>query len=236
MKVFEKHWLVRQASWILAALIILLGVSVYCYWNEPEGSKLAPLLGGVATGLLLVIVQYMFSWHEHIERGRLRLLGLKNVLKNKVDIEYYGQLIKGAKKRIDLMGSTGSRFLRDFADSQGSHDEAKYLLEAMGRGVKVRLLLPEAEQLFTDESKASAKQVEEKLMELNKREEFECRFFKHPPIHSIFRADNDLLVGPFFPNLESRNTPALHVRDDAILSERYIEYFEQEWYQCSPIE
>jgi hypothetical protein len=234
MRLFERSWLLRQAVWVLVFLIVALGIAVCWYWNQPEGSKLTPLLGGVATGLLLVIVQYMFSWYEHIERDRLRLLGLKNVLKNKVDIGYYGKLIKKAKKRINLMGSTGSRFLNDFADDNGSHDEAKYLLEALGRGVKVRILLPNPKFLLDDESKSKAIQISERLRILSEQENFECRFFNHSPIHSIFHADNELLVGPFFPDLESRNTPALHVRDDAVLSDRYIEYFENEWGRCAP--
>lgn len=234
MKIFERYWLLSQATWVSGFMVLVLGVLTWYYWNEPEGSKLAPLFGGLATGLLLVIVQYMFSWKEHIERDRLRLLGLKKVLENKVDREYYGQLIKRANKRIDLMGSTGSRFLKDFADENGSHKESQYLFEAIGRGVAVRVLLPNPECLLNEESKLNAMQIAEKLDRLNSHENFECRFFNHPPIHSIFYADKELLVGPFFPDLESRNTPALHVKDDAVLSERYIEYFENEWEQCSP--
>ncbi len=232
MSVFSSTWLIKRAHVILYTMIIALCVLLYFFWGEESSSKIAPLLGGIATGLFLVIIQFMFSWEEHIERDRLRLLGLKNVLENKRDRAYYGRLIKKANRNIDLMGKTGSHFLEDFADQNGTHPEAKVLLDALGRGVRVRFLLPNPSQL-SERKRTQSNHTAERLKELqNSHSGFSYRYFNHSEGHSIFVADNDVIIGPFFPDLESMNTPALHVRHDAILTERYLEYFKEEWDRC----
>lgn len=226
MKIFNAVWLINQAKVILFLMIFILSLTLYFFWNEPQESKLAALLGGVSTGLFLVIIQFMFSWAEYKERDRFRLLGLKNVLKHKKDRVYYGQLIKKARERIDLMGKTSRHFIEDFANKDGSHEETKFLLEALGRGVNVRFLL-------------SAKVVNEnpetfeQICKLNNDyENFSFRLFSYTECHSIFVADKDVIFGPFFPNIKSMDTPALHVSSDADLSKRYLEYFEETWKTC----
>jgi hypothetical protein len=231
MRIFDTVWLVSKAKIILYAMIVMLLLALYFYWDGPKESKLTTLLGGVSTGLILVIIQFMFSWNDYKERDKFRLLGLKNVLEHKKDRTYYGKLIHDARERIDLMGKTSSHFIEDFANDGGAHKEAKFLLEALGRGVKVRFLLPE-----TAKSEKNSDTISEVETLARKHNNFLYRFFDYTECHSIFAADNDVIIGPFFPGIKSMDTPALHVRHDAVLSKRYLEYFEETWENCAPID
>lgn len=229
MRMFGSNWLVHKATVILLLMIGALSVALIFYWNGPQESKLTSLLGGVVVGLALVIVQFMFSWDEYKERDKFRLLGLKKVLEHKKDRLYYGGLISGARTRIDLMGKTGRHFLEDFANKDGADKEARLLLEALGRNVTVRILLPKSAK-----SGENGKTTEQLSALAKKYANFQYRFFEHDECHSIFVADTDLVIGPFFPGVRSMDTPALHVRDDAELSKRYLDYFNEVWKNCTP--
>lgn len=227
MKIFTTIWFVSKAKAILWLMVVTLAILLYFYWGGKEEDKLTTLLGGVSVGFLLAIIQFMFSWDEYKERDKLRLLGLKKVLEDKNDRVYYGTLISKAKKKIDLMGKTGHHFMEDFANDGGQYKEAKVFLEALGRGVIVRFLLPEAAR--NENNQATISYIEELT---NQYDDFECRYFKHPECHSIFVADNDVIIGPFFPGARSLNTPALHVGNDAELPKCYLKYFDEVWEAC----
>jgi len=227
MKIFSSAWLVGKATVILYVMITVLFILLYNYWAGVEGSKVTALLGGISTGLFLVIIQFMFSWDEHVERDKLRLLGLKKVLEHKKDKQYYGELISNTRNRIDLMGKTGHHFLEDFANKGGADKEATVLLAALSRGVIVRFLLPETAK------NAQNKETMSLINDLSaKYDNFSCQFFEPPECHSIFVADEDVIIGPFFPGVKSMNTPALHVEHDAVLSKCYLEYFNELWKKC----
>ena len=226
MKIFSTVWLVRKAPVILILMMIALCIALFFFWNGEKTDKITVLLAGVSTGLFLVIIQFIFSWDEYRERDRLRLLGLRKVLENKKDREYYGELIANAKRTIDLMGKTGNHFLEDFANEGGTDKEAKVLLEVLARGVKVRFLLSEATNGQRNEDTV---RMITKLSE--KYSDFSCRYFESPGCHSIFVADDDVIIGPYFPKTKSMNTPALHVRRGTVLSECYLRYFNSIWEQ-----
>lgn len=229
MKIFSTVWLVKKANVILYGMIALLFITFFFYFDGAPNDKITMILGGVTTGLFLVIIQFMFSWDEYKERDKLRLLGLKKVLEHKNDKVYYGALISGAERRIDLMGKTGHHFMEDFANEGGSYKEAKVFLEALGRGVKVRFLLPASAR---NENNSGTISYIETL--IKKYKNFSCRYFNHAECHSIFVADNDVIIGPFFPGARSLNTPALHVGHDAELPRCYLKYFDEVWDKCAP--
>lgn len=229
MKIFNAVWWVSKAKVVLFIMIAVLIATLSLFFDGAQGNKMTALFGGFSTGLFLVIIQFMFSWGEHKERDKLRLLGLKKVLKNKKDRAYYGKLIGGAKRSVDLMGKTGCHFLEDFANTGGSDKEAKVLLKALGEGVRVRFLLPETAKGPKNEDTTQHIEI------LNSEyKNFSCRYFPAPECHSIFVADDDVIIGPFFPGARSMNTPALHVRRDATLSKCYLDYFDEVWDKCAP--
>jgi len=232
MKRFSRPWWRSHTIAICVCIILTIVILSVAYFRTGQGDKIAPLIGGLLTGLILVFIQYLFSWHEHIERENFRLLGLKRVLKHKRDPKFYGQLIKGSKKRIYLMGRTARHFLEDFANTNGAHKEANFLLEALGRNVEVRFILPHPDHLSED-SKSDGQDSGRSLAELaSKFTCFRYKYLRHQAYHSVFVADDNVIIGPYFPELASMDTPALHLKSSANIPQKYLEYFQQEWDQC----
>lgn len=128
------------------------------------------------------------------------------------------------------MGVTAVRFFSDFADtSTGAPENAMVLLNALGRGVRVRVLLP-SNTFLPNIKKADYDKVKTKYEELKQQHQnIEIRYFNHTAAHSIFRIDDICIVGPVFPKLESRNTPALHIMKSSPFAINYMDYFEDEW-------
>ena len=75
----------------------------------------------------------------------------------------------------------------------------------------------------------------EKLKDKYKRR-IEMRRFDFQARHSMVRVDNDLIVGPVFQEVESRNTPAIHVDIKSAFAEKYVEYFSWVWGRSQPFE
>ena len=65
---------------------------------------------------------------------------------------------------------------------------------------------------------------------------FLIRYFEHKAAHSIFRIDDTCIIGPIFPEIESRNTPALHVMSSSPMAINYLDYFDSEWDQAKEAE
>ena len=84
--------------------------------------------------------------------------------------------------------------------------------------------------MLPESKKADYAKVRTKYKELIQRyPNVEIRYFNHIAAHSIFRIDDTCIVGPVFPNLESKNTPALHVMKSSPIALHYMDYFETEW-------
>ncbi|WP_133166298.1 hypothetical protein [Sphingobacterium haloxyli] len=143
--------------------------------------------------------------------------------------EFYENLIKESKRQIDIMGVTADRLIDHFADIDGDQERAKVLLRALNKKVKVRILLPEKE--YIDSTKSSTfDSVKLKLEKLEKEYPLlEYRYFSYSPKHSIFRIDDTCILGPVFPERQSRDTPAIHFDSSSPFASKYLEHFEHEW-------
>ena len=135
------------------------------------------------------------------------------------------------------MGVTANRFFSHFADLDANASiGAKTLIYALEQGVTVRILLPLDKYLPTEEKKNAAKIVLEKYKDLHNRyNKIEIRYFDHSPAHSIFRVDDTCIVGPVFPEVESKYTPALHMNNSSPMAVKYINYFDSEWKKAKPV-
>ena len=133
------------------------------------------------------------------------------------------------------MGVTTVRFFNHFADTNTAASEgAKVLLNAMDRNVKVRVLLPLEDFLPNEMKRQDASRVRAQYDELKNKypQNIEIRYFSHTATHSIFRIDDTCIIGPVFPELESKYTPALHVMTSSPMALNYMDYFESEWNQA----
>lgn len=194
------------------------------------------IIGSVGAGLFVAIIQLLINWDEQREIDKLKALHLVKIMFDRDQRDEYAEFIKSAHKHLDLMGVSASRFFSHFADlSRGARDDAKVLLTALDKGVIVRILLPGKE--FLEESKhASFEQVKALLPEIRSRipnANISIKYFSHVPTHSIFRVDDECVVGPIFPKLESKNTPAMRLKSKSVYAQKYLDYFEEEWEQAN---
>lgn len=232
MEVLKKK-IKLSASIIIAFvfLILLLG-SLYVYWKtDNPNNKWGGISGSLAAGLIVAIIQFLIAWIDFKQTEKIKELKLIEILYNRTSREKYAELIRSCNRKLDVMGVTAVRFFNDFADTSiGAPENAKVLLNAMERGVHIRVLLPSNDYLPVAK-KNDAEKVNTKYEELKKNynDNIEIRYFKHTAAHSIFRIDDKCIVGPVFPNLESRNTPALYMEKSSPYALNYIDYFEEEW-------
>lgn len=233
MSIFQKSYKIRVSSIVFIILLIsfIASLLVFCLSKNPN-SKIISLLSSLSAGLAVAIIQFIISWHDFEQTEKLSNLELIDILYNRDSRVQYEGYIKHIQKNLDIMGVTASRFFNDFADTdENAPDNAKVMLMVLARPVIVRILLPESNMLFDETKRASATQVFNKVKSLEEKYpgKIELRFFNHTPSHSIFRFDDECIIGPVFPNLESKYTPALHLKNSSPIASKYLAYFDKEW-------
>lgn len=231
MEILNKSYKLSASIVIAFLLFALLAMALYVYWCvDNPGGKWGGLAGGLAAGMVVAIIQFFIAWQDFRQTEKIKELKLIEILYNRTSRQKYAELIKSCNRELDVMGVTAVRFFNDFADTTtGAPDDAKVLLHALDRGVNVRVLLP-ACSFLPETKKTDVDKVKSKYEELVKRyPNIEIKYFNHTAAHSIFRIDDTCIVGPVFPDLESRNTPALYMMKSSPFALNYIDYFEQEW-------
>lgn len=231
MNIFNKN--VKISATIIIIILILISTLIVgiLFFKDTVNSKVGVILGSLFAGLIVALIQFIIAWQDYEQTEKLKDLELIQVLYDRADRKFYEYIIKKSRRKISMMGVTGSRFFNDFADnSPDATSNARVLLDALQRNVKVQIMLPEAE--YIDEIKrhdvAAVKKV---VKEINDKypDIFEVRYFKHIPAHSIFCIDEKCIVGPVFPKLESKYTPALYLRNSSPIAVQYLNYFDNEW-------
>lgn len=219
---------------VVLLIILIVAIIIYCLIDNP-GNLWGAFFGSLSAGLLVAILQFVISWQTYSEMEKLKKLKLIEILYNRADRNKYADYIRNCNSELDVMGVTAVRFFNDFADmSNGAPEEATLLLKILKRGVGVRILLPSKEYLPSSK-KVDFDRVSEKYNELKQIGKIEIRYFNHNAAHSIFRVDDTCIIGPVFPELESKNTPALHVMRASPWASNYMKYFEKEWCIANPI-
>ena len=149
-----KNLFVKHISIRLSIIVFILLILIICFLGSyfikgTSGTKSNTILGGLIAGLIVFIIQFILSWNEHRAMEEIKSLEIINVLPHREDRQFYQSYIDKARKRIDMMGVTAIRFMEHFADYQSKRRETRILLDALDRDVKVRILLPKKEYLFT---------------------------------------------------------------------------------------
>jgi hypothetical protein len=234
-KIFS-HITIRLPLIVVLLLLIASGISGYYYYYGEPNTKSTALYGGLFSGLILVIVQFSFSWSEYRALSKFHELGIRDILLDRDDRNFYHGLIKSANKRIYVMGVTAARFMEHFADLESDRSETRVLLEAMSRGTDVRILLPESNYLLTEKDKTKAQTTTEFFAKVAEHyDNFHYRFFDHEPAHSIFVVDEECIIGPVLPGVASKDTPAIYMRTEGKYAEKYLNYFDHEWTKATPL-
>ena len=238
MVIFDKNIKVTLGKVILIILLVILVASVVMYlWIDDPSDMWGAFFGSLGAGMIVAIIQYLIAWQDYKQTEKLKELKLVEILNNRRENEQYGEYIKSATRNLDVMGSTAVRLFRDFADTtKGAPESTKVLINALDRKIKVRILLPKEEYLISDDKRLDAKEVKAKYTELKKTyDNIEIRYFDHKAAHSIFRIDDTCIIGPIFPTIESRNTPALHVMSSSPMAVNYLDYYELEWAKATSV-
>lgn len=239
----KKSNLLKIALFVMFIMFIIFIIIAY---NNQENNFWLTVAGGIATGALMAIAQYMVSMAEYKEIDEaykelhsrekeiefFEKMGVKRILSSRDNPETYGTIISNTKRRLWVMGNTASRLLDDFANEDDSSSDLWYrseLINILNEGVEVKILVAEKYYLLKDE-KPKFDKGKNVLEKLNKEHEnFSFVYFKHIPTHSIFVFDNQCLIGPIFDNLKSKSTPALHMDTDSEYAQKYLNYFNHQW-------
>jgi hypothetical protein len=237
VSIYNRRFSVSLPWMILVSTLALLAPLVYMSlamttksFLEKEGPMWLFAVG-LVPGLAVGLMQFLLSWAEFKQISKFSSMRIKGVLDSRDSEKYYADIIAQAQVKIDVQGVTASRFVSDFADETSNRDEKKLLIAALNRGVVVRILLPEAIYLSEADQTLKFPLTAGILGPLAQRfpDKLMVRYFDHAAIASIVRVDDDVLVGPIFRNLLSRNTPTIHTSTGTTLAQSYLDHFDHEW-------
>ena len=206
--------------------------TAFFFWVDDE--QISAFLGGMSGGLVGVTISFLFSMYEYANIDRYRALGVLNILPNRRDTSYYTDIVRKAKGKVQVMGTSCTRFINDFADASSNEH---VLIAALNKhqNLKIELLVPTDEKM-DKQSKLKFEAGEVKLGQLQHtfKERVQLKRYDFQPRHSLVRVDNDLIVGPVFPGVESQNSPAIHLDTNKEFADKYLEHFEVVWNTSLP--
>lgn len=230
MRLFKTILNIYLYKLIIVSVAIVVLVLLLLYYKEIDAKHTA-LLGGLATGLIVAGLQLLLSWTEHIENEKIKRLRVKQILATRDDEKLYRSIIDNANRRIFMLANTAYRFLEDFADEDMTRQDKRALIQALERGVSVEILLPDAKYLTLEDDKYKAKISARKFSNLKTKfgDKFQVRYYNHSPAHNLLIVDHECLAGPIFPDISSKNSPAIYTDDESPFIKPYLKYFEVEW-------
>ncbi|WP_173974477.1 hypothetical protein [Magnetospirillum sp. LM-5] len=226
----------RVPIWILVASGVIIVIAVLGYWYykaDPAEAKLVGFLGGVVTGLVVYLATFLSVLGPLRELDRFHRMGIRGLLANRHDKLYYRSLVKKSRQRVDVMGASCNRFVRDFLDPDA---DDKVLVDALSKHnqLRVRLMIPDDEHM-TDEARDIVKHMLPGINKLRMSfgDRVEVRRFNDRARHSFVLVDGDLIAGPVFDGDRSRHAPAVHVALETLFGQKYSAYFDELW-RASP--
>lgn len=236
MSTFKKKIVIPFPHLIVCGCLALIAIFVYLSstliskkFFDPEGPFFLFIVG-LVPGLVVALGQFILSWSDFKANEKISAMKIKQILSRRDNEVYYRELLAKARASVDLLGVTAHRFIADFADAGSNNAQKKIFIQVLERGVKVRFLLPSRQNLLNIEDQEKFDVVVKRLDALSKNyENFLLEYFDHLPVASIFRVDEDIIVGPVFSNEKSRNTPAIHTVTESEIGQCYLAYFDHEW-------
>lgn len=221
--------------WLILVIALIIFTAVFGGWyyiTDESNVKTLGILGGITTGLVVYIATFVTLLRPIQDADRFHKMGIKALLENRHDKNYYRDLVGKSSYRVDVMGATCTRFVEDFLDVDS---EDKVLVDALSKHnrLKVRLLIPIDEILSVD-ARASVQGMLAKLALLDARfgDKVELRRFPDKAHHSFILVDNDLVAGPIFEVDKSKYAPAVHVTTNTVFGQKYNTYFDSVWNAC----
>lgn len=242
MSIYQKRfvipvrWAITAVALLLLAVLVVMSILMTDKRFLDNDGPVWVFASGVASGLVVTLAQFFLSWADAKAIDRFRAMGVENVLSNRDEETYYGKLIQSARSQVDVLGSTAARLMQDFADGGSPKPEKRALIEALKKGVEVRILVADPSHL-DDREQTFKYPVARKLFNdiAAQYSNFEVRYYDATPLASFVRTDHELVVGPLLPGVESKHTPALHVFNHSPYASSYLNYFEKMWATATPL-
>jgi len=203
--------------------------STLYYFLPADSAKILGLVGGIVSALAVFILTFAATITPMQKLERFEKMGVRALLRNRHDRDYYRKLVAQAKNDVRVMGASCTRFVEDFMDLES---DDKVLVDALRRNskLKVRLLIP-SEEFMAHETRARA-QVPARVLaavcgEFKGR--VELRRFDDKVAHSFVIVDDELVAGPVFESNKSKYAPAVHVAMWTEFAVKYAEHFDEVW-------
>jgi hypothetical protein len=229
MKSFEQ--LTARVPWwliLVGGCIILVVVSWFWLINTDD-PRMMGIVSGIFSGLVLYVLGLIAQVTVFNELERYRSMGVKALLDNRHDRDYYGPLLSGAKETVRVMGASGTRFIDDFMDREADEHVLIDRLHTNDR-LQVQLLIPTDDFMSPDAKNryiAKLDKIEKLTTDFQGR--FAIRRFSHEARHSFVMVDGDFVGGPVFDGDKSRHAPAVHVVASKPFAAKYRDYFSESW-------
>lgn len=220
------------ALYIMPLVLLTGGCGYWYYVLDAADTKLLGLAGGIVTGLIVYLLTFITLLKPLQELDKFKQMGVKALLANRHDQNYYKQLVGVSKRRVDVMGASCSRFVQDFLDVDS---DDKVLVDALNahKHLKVRLLIPDDIHL-SENAKSLLPGILAKISALHGRypDNIEIRRFADKAHHSFVIADNEVVAGPILGDDKSKYSPAVHAAAETAFGRKYEEYFDTVWNSC----
>jgi hypothetical protein len=219
---------------VLGLLLVTAVMGVWYFWLDDQSVKMIGLVGGIVSGLAVFLLTFAVTIRPLQQLDRYHRMGIRAVLRNRHDKEYYRKVVAKAKKDVRVMGASCTRFVEDFLDIKS---DDKVLVDALRINPTLRV------QLLTPQERHMVPGTKARLPELGKlldalAGEFgnrvEMRHFAWRAAHSFVIVDDDLVAGPIFEGDKSKHAPAVHVSMSTAFARKYSEHFNEVWEASAP--
>jgi hypothetical protein len=219
---------------LLGLLAVTAAMGAWYYWLDDQSAKMISLVGGVVSALLVFILTFATTVRPIQQLDRYKRMGIRAVLRNRHDKEYYRRIVANAKKDVRVMGASCTRFIEDFLDVK-SDDRVLVNALRINPALRVQLLTPQ-EQYMAESAKVRSQEVGKLLAPLKREfgERIEMRRFAERAAHSLVIVDDDLVAGPIFEGDKSKYAPAVHVSMWTDFARKYSEHFDEVWQASAP--
>lgn len=240
---FDKSFTIHIPKILFGILFVFFCVFIFLYLNNYNDQLYGTILAGISTGIFVALVQFVMGWYEHDKIKRLHQkilrfesMEIHDILPHRDDEAAYRERIKNVKEKLHVLGHTASRFVEDFANEDNPRDDKKVLFNILANSRSVKILIANKSHL----TRTKHAQFDATLSKLKKIRQtysnLEVKYYNHTPAHNIFQFDNECLLGPIFPSVESQDTPTLHTTASSAYAKFYMKYFDDEWNQATSID
>lgn len=228
---FETDKITIPLPYLIVGAVALITAVIFIWYLklDDQSAKMIALLGGLVGALVVSILTSATTIKLGQEVSRYHDMGIKSLLRNRHDKEYYRAIVRDAKEDVRVMGASCTRFIEDFLD-QSSEDCVLVAALRVNPALKVRLLAPRDVHMASA-TRARSDEIDRYLIDLTKEfgDRVQLRRFDHKPAHSFVIVDEDLIAGPVFESSKSKYAPAVHVKMSTEFARKYSEYFDAEW-------